>query len=394
MKKALSLILALVMVLGLSVTALADDNTKNATVTATVPGMTYEMVVPSAADLTETSHSEVKLGGDTGTVTVSNVSHADASKKIVYTVTFGNEMFLKNGDKSMAVSYKVDGNTLTTDSEVTVFDGSDTVDSVVTATVADPVWAAAAEGTYTEILTFHFAVKEVDTSITYMDWDGTKLVEKPVPDDAIEVTNETTALEAGKFYVVNGEVSTSTLTVNGTTDNPTTLILMDGAKLTVTGTIGNAGIKVTSDNALVITGQKLGTGELTATGGGGIGGDIGGAGIGGGPGSAGGNVTINGGTVTATGGGKEGSAGIGGSAGGGGGNVTINGGTVTATGKGGAGIGGGEDSSSHGAVTFGEGVDFTVYAGNAAPGSETTTTDYAATHSAKYVKIEETPGSV
>ena len=54
---------------------------------------------------------------------------------------------------------------------------------------------------------------------------------------------------------------------------------------------------------------------------------------------SGGNITVNGGTVTATGG--EGGAGIGGGEGESGRNVTINGGTVTATGgKYGAGIGG------------------------------------------------------
>ncbi|MDR3051913.1 MAG: hypothetical protein LBU67_09375, partial [Oscillospiraceae bacterium] len=67
-----------------------------------------------------------------------------------------------------------------------------------------------------------------------------------------------------------------------------------------------------------------------------------GAGIGGGYGGTGGNITINGGTVTATN--TSGAAGIGAGASGDGGNITINGGTITATGSEGAGIGGGSYS--------------------------------------------------
>ncbi len=76
-------------------------------------------------------------------------------------------------------------------------------------------------------------------------------------------------------------------------------------------------------------------GKVVATGGGS------GAGIGGGENGNGGNITISGGTVTATSGSNG--AGIGGGENGNGGNITISGGTVSATGgtKGGAGIGGG-----------------------------------------------------
>ena len=69
----------------------------------------------------------------------------------------------------------------------------------------------------------------------------------------------------------------------------------------------------------------------------------GGAGIGGGKGAYGGTITINGGTIVATGG--ERAAGIGGGEGGTGGDIFIYGGDITAYGgKYGAGIGGGIDS--------------------------------------------------
>ena len=190
------------------------------------------------------------------------------------------------------------------------------------------------------------------TPLKYMDWDNTgkKLVEKSTT-DYIKVTNSTTTLDAGKFYVVQDtDVQTGTLTVNGTAEKPTILVLADNAKLTATGeTVASTpGIKVASDKALVITGQSGGTGTLIANGG------YWGAGIGGGNGGDSGTVTINGGTVTATGG--ESGAGIGGGDEGGGGTVTINGGTVTATGgTDGAGIGGGCQGNS-GIVTINGGT--------------------------------------
>lgn len=211
--------------------------------------------------------------------------------------------------------------------------------------------------------------------VEYMDWDGEKLIEKSTT-EAIEVTDATTTLEAGKFYVVNGEVTTGNLTVQGTKENPTTLILADGAKLTVTGEEESAGISISRASALVITGQSGNTGELIANGGrygAGIGGndccDNGnltinggvitanggyyGAGIGGGDCSLGGVVTINGGAVTANGG--YCGAGIGGGDEGDNGTVTINGGAVTANGgEYAAGIGGGDDGHG-GTVTINDG---------------------------------------
>ena len=98
-----------------------------------------------------------------------------------------------------------------------------------------------------------------------------------------------------------------------------------------------AGLQVQDGETLVITENS--TGSLDATG------DTQGAGIGGRNGGSAGNIEINGGTVTATGG--DFAAGIGGGNGGGsGGNIEINGGTVTATGgNSGAGIGGGPNGS-------------------------------------------------
>ncbi|MCR5684054.1 MAG: hypothetical protein K6G81_01340, partial [Lachnospiraceae bacterium] len=198
----------------------------------------------------------------------------------------------------------------------------------------------------------------------------------------------TTTLKAGTTYVVNSNVEISErISVAGTSESPTKLILLDGYTLTA-----SKGITVAADNQLEIYAGKLssqtadiaGTGALVATGSysgdagiGGLSDSIGGtiiihggkvtavgttsyggaAGIGGGADSAGGTVIIYDGAVEATG--SKGGAGIGGGSWGPGGTVKIYGGKVTATGgsdsvSGGAGIGGGVD---------GRGGDVTVNGG-------------------------------
>lgn len=130
------------------------------------------------------------------------------------------------------------------------------------------------------------------------------------------------------WYVVDSDVSISNRVV---IEGDVHLILADGKKLTA-----GQGIHVSQGNNLTIYGQYQGTGELTATGYGyaAIGGNFGGYG----------NITINGGIVTATGG--DYCAGIGTSRytndSQESDTITINGGRVIATGgDGGAGIGGG-----------------------------------------------------
>jgi uncharacterized repeat protein (TIGR02543 family) len=180
------------------------------------------------------------------------------------------------------------------------------------------------------------------------------------------------------WYYVTGNV---TLSKGAIVSGKVSLVLADGATLTVTGTTSDAGIAVTNGTSLVIYGQTEGTGVLSASSGttssykaAGIGGNQNkpggtvvicggnitarggyqGAGIGGGYSGSGGAVTIYGGTVTAIGGNNG--AGIGGGQYGAGGTVTIYGGTITATGgANGAGIGGGS-SGAGGTVTIYDGT--------------------------------------
>ena len=70
-----------------------------------------------------------------------------------------------------------------------------------------------------------------------------------------DVTNETTALESGKWYVVRENVTVSSLAVSGTVN----LILCDDATLTVEG-----GFTVPEDATLNVYWQTKGTGKVTA----------------------------------------------------------------------------------------------------------------------------------
>ena len=170
-------------------------------------------------------------------------------------------------------------------------------------------------------------------NVDYLDYVDGSFEEKQAM--AIPLTDDMTAFgSAGAeiWYVVNSDVTiASRIAVSGDVH----LILADGCTLTA-----SKGIGVPMDSSLTIYGQENGTGTLTAAG------DGAEAGIGGNMGSStttdgnNGPITINGGMVTATGGGYG--AGIGGGIDGSGYNITINGGTVTATGGiSAAGIGGG-----------------------------------------------------
>ena len=174
-------------------------------------------------------------------------------------------------------------------------------------------------------------------------WDGSKVVETPkVLDPVTQVTADTTVWSSG-FYIVEDTVTVKGhITVNGTAENPTKLILADDAKLTVT-----QGVRVAGENALIIYGQEKDSGMLEATG------DDLAAGIGSGQKSACGSITISGGDVTATGGYY--SAGIGNGYDSSGGTVTILGGVVTATGY--------DNAAGIGGSSAGNGNTVTVYGG-------------------------------
>ena len=173
------------------------------------------------------------------------------------------------------------------------------------------------------------------TAVPYLDEDGgtETCPSATVVDETATAWSEET--ESSGWYVVQNEVTIEDrITVSGDVH----LILADGYTLTA-----NQGISVTSGSSLTIYGQSAQAGELIATSqyyreNAGIGGDSGNA--------AHGDITINGGKITATGG--DAAAGIGSgyehthTSDASNGIITINGGTVTAEGgSDAAGIGGG-----------------------------------------------------
>ena len=151
---------------------------------------------------------------------------------------------------------------------------------------------------------------------------------------------------------INGENDGNYSWAGITCEGNATIILKDGSKNTVKGFSQEyPGIYVPEDNTLIIKGGAAGTGKLTASSNG-YGAGIGG---GGGYGIYCGNIEIQGGVITATGGSEA--AGIGSGQAADCGTITISGGTVTATGGyQAAGIGSGGGESSCGNITISGGT--------------------------------------
>ena len=158
------------------------------------------------------------------------------------------------------------------------------------------------------------------------------------------VTSSTTTMTTGTYQVTTDVTISARITVSG----DVTLLLGEGATLNAT-----AGISIQQGNTLTIDGKGSLIATATSNGHAGIGGD--------GYGGKGGNIIINGGTITATG--NDASNGGGGAGIGAGygdnsgnyestfGNITITGGTITANGAyGAAGIGSGDDYSTCGNI--------------------------------------------
>lgn len=221
-----------------------------------------------------------------------------------------------------------------------------------------------------------------ETSVEYIDriWNGSEVTEETNSvTEYITISASTTSWESAgteTWYVLSSDITISSrIEVSGNVN----VILSDGCTLTA-----SKGIHVTGENSLTIYGQSIGNGSLISTG------EDRDAGIGGNADEPCGTVTINGGIVDAKGATADyqhvgdniycGGAGIGSGSGhnykdndnntvtvyvDSNGFITINGGTVTATGQsGGAGIGGGYYSH-FGTITI-NGGDVTT-TGSSAP---------------------------
>ena len=156
----------------------------------------------------------------------------------------------------------------------------------------------------------------LNSAIEYCYYNGSSYLSGTTPaESTYQVSADGKKWTDGRWYVVTDDVTIENrISINGTVR----LVLCDGVTLNAPN-----GISLKSGNSLIIYGQTNGTGTLNAA-------SSGDAGIGSENLGTCGNLTINSGTVYATGGYL--SAGIGGGNYGSAGNVTINGGTVIATG--------------------------------------------------------------
>ena len=168
-----------------------------------------------------------------------------------------------------------------------------------------------------------------------------------------QITSSSTAVTWTDSWYYVAPNATVTLSAGAIVSGKVSLILGDGATLTIVGANNKAGICVLPENSLTIYGQSAGSGcgSLTVTGG------YGSAGIGGNNNSTSahcGTINIYGGSITATG--TTDAAGIGGGDNntGRGGTVRIYGGTVTARAPGmAAGIGGGYNGPGGSVIIYG-----------------------------------------
>ena len=268
--------------------------------------------------------------GNCGTVTIGGVERGNiATSPYVYpsyVVTW------KNYDESV-----LEKDECVLLNEIPTYDGeTPTKDADAQYTYTFSGWTpavAAVEGDTTYTATF---TKNMRTPVPYLEasWDSENqkvVYSDRAAENAVVLDSTVTAWEGGKTYCVDSNV---TINARIAFSGDVKLILCDGATLTVSG------MSVKPSDSLTIYAQTAGTGTLVANGG-----------IGGLSNNNaqtvennGGNITIHGGVINATG--WDYGAGIGGSVYGAAGTVTIYGGRVTAIGggKGGAGIGGGVGS--------------------------------------------------
>ena len=245
--------------------------------------------------------------------------------------------------------------------EVATVDANGTVHAVAAGTAT--ITAQAGDKTATCVVTVTDAPTAIDLSkltAAYEAQNGdvlTGMLNGSTQPYKISIAKGATVTLDG--VTINGKNNESYNWAGITCMGDATIILKDGSTNTVTGFYGfYPGIQAAVDHTLTIKG----TGSLEASSNGV------GAGIGGGCGIACGNIKIEGGTITATGG--DGSAGIGSGERSSCGNIKIEGGTVTATGgQNAAGIGSGIAATCGNILIQGGTVEATGKDGGAGIGS-------------------------
>lgn len=164
MKKTLALVIAIVMALGcMSITAFAENNAS--VITATLPKMSYTIIIPSETTLTEDAHADILMGGASGKASITVDAHGSEKETVYYTVDLA-KADLSDGDGhtiSTSYTYAQDEEyaALTKDTKVTVYTDGKVVDSTLKVTADNTEWMAAPSGDYTATVVFNFAKEDV-----------------------------------------------------------------------------------------------------------------------------------------------------------------------------------------------------------------------------------------
>lgn len=347
--KLLGLMLTLALVIGLlpvmSLTAYATEST-------------YTITIPSTLEVYDSGWNELE-GGITASGTLAS------GKQLVITASSDNGFkFVHQTDNTQTVSYDfcASSTDLTPITEWT-FDSlsTDSITQTAGINVEDITYKLG--GTYTETVTFTAeivdATIDLSTLTAYEAQDGDILTGTAGADAHITIADEATiTLKDATITSINTSNKWAGITCEGDAT-----IILSGNNKVKGGHMYYPGIHIASGSTLTIQGS----GSLTVSSNG-----IG-AGIGGGyNGIHCGNIVIEGGTISATGG-NDG-AGIGGASRSSCGNITISGGTITA--KGGsyaAGIGGGHQTTCGNITISGGTITATGgdYAAGIGGGSET-----------------------
>jgi len=317
--------------------SIASADTYNFTLRVTDTTSPDPLVLDAAYTLTITAPDPLSASTDLGTVKVGKAKEFNLSD----TISGGVPPYTFASTGSLPSGFSLTGDTLS-------FSAAVAGDYACTITVTDKLGTTLSPSPVYTVVAVESAgytdddPDEPDSGVTVdcLTPDGV------FPRTCNQVASSSTAVTwNNSWYYVTGDV---TLSAGVTVVGKVSLILADGATLTVQAPMYNAGINVAAGNSLTVYSQSGGSGTLTVTSG------MYGAGIGGSQNESAGTINIYGGGVTANASSRG--AGIGGGRYGNGGTVTINGGVVTATGGfSGAGIGGGE-SGNGGTVTVNRGT--------------------------------------
>ncbi|EXM38685.1 hypothetical protein RASY3_03085 [Ruminococcus albus SY3] len=304
----------------------------------------YTVVIPASITLSDTAATSASISVDETAKPFKLAKGQKLSLKIANEGT--NDFKVTNADDSLDYTVTAGSETLAKGSTAAEFSNDDKTDKTLTFSKMDASKAKYA-GDYTGTLTFGISVESAETIV-----DLSTLTADYVAKDGVTLTG--TLAANVKISIADG--ATVTLKDANITNlgencdwagincpNDATIILK-GTNTICAGRGSDdynnyPGIWIASGKTLTIGGDGSLTAYSNAI-------NPGGAGIGGGYQVACGNIVINGGTITATGGNCA--AGIGSGADSSCGNITINGGTITATGGNyAAGIGSGNRVSSN-----------------------------------------------